>query len=286
MANVSMKQLLQAGVHFGHRTRYWDPKMAPYIHGKHRGIHIINLEETLPALRNAMNLVGRIAANKGKVLFVGTKHAARDVMREEASRVGMPYVNFRWLGGMLTNWKTVRQSIRRLKELEQMMADGTLAKLSKKEALMITRDCEKLERSLGGIKNMGGIPDAIFVIDVMQEKIAVTEARRLGIPVIGIVDTNSNPDNIDYMIPGNDDASRSIRMYASSLADAIAEAQEGMTQTTTVVTEDAKVEAKKSKAKVADKKPDTAEAVDAAADATAKPASDAAEQTDGEQQQQ
>lgn len=252
MADVSMKQLLQAGVHFGHRTRYWDPKMAPYIYGKHRGIHIIDLEKTLPALRDAMNLVGRIAANKGKVLFVGTKHAARDVIREEASRVGMPYVNFRWLGGMLTNWKTVRQSIRRLKDLEQMMADGTLAKLSKKEALMLTRDCEKLERSLGGIKDMGGIPDAIFVIDVMQEKIAVTEARRLGIPVIGIVDTNSCPDNIDYMIPGNDDATRSIRMYASCLADAIVDAQSSMTQTGTIVEEEVYVEVKSAESKSAE----------------------------------
>lgn len=230
MADITMKQLLQAGVHFGHRTRYWNPKMGPYIYGKHRGIHIVNLEQTLPALRDAMNFVGRIAAHKGNVLFVGTKHAARDVIREEASRVGMPYINFRWPGGTLTNWKTVRQSIRRLKDLEQMMNDGTFAKLTKKEALVITRDWEKLERSLGGIKNMAGLPDAIFVIDVIQEKIAVTEAKRLGIPVIGVVDTNSDPDGIDYLIPGNDDATRAIRAYASSLADAIADAQATLNQ--------------------------------------------------------
>jgi len=233
-----MKQLLQAGVHFGHRTRYWDPRMKPYIYGKHRGIHIINLEKTLPQLRDAMNLVSRVAANKGKVLFVGTKHAARDAVREAASRVGMPYVNFRWLGGMLTNWKTVRQSIRRLRDLEQMMSDGTLAKLAKKEALMITRDYEKLERSLGGIKDMGGLPDAIFVIDVMHESNAVTEAKRLGIPVIGIVDTNSNPNHVDIMIPGNDDATRSIKVYVNSLADAIAEAQESIAQTPSTIIEE------------------------------------------------
>lgn len=237
MADVSMQQLLQAGVHFGHRTCYWNPKMAPYIYGKHRGIHIINLEKTLPALREAMQFVGHIAANKGKVLFVGTKHAAREVIAEQASRVGMGYVNFRWLGGMLTNWKTVRQSIRRFRELEQSMLDGTLAKLSKKEALMLTRNYEKMTRSLGGIKDMNGLPDAIFVIDVAHENIAVTEAKRLGIPVIGIVDTNSDPDNIEYMIPGNDDASRAIHIYASCLADAIAEAQLHLAQGNTIVEE-------------------------------------------------
>ena len=242
MANVTMKQLLQAGVHYGHRACNWNPKMAKYIFGKHNKVHIINLEQTLPSLRDAMNAVGRIASNKGKVLFVGTKHAARDAMREEATRAGMPYVNYRWLGGTLTNWKTMRQSIRRLKDLEQMTKDGSFEKMSKKEALMVTRELEKLERSLGGIKNMGGLPDALFVIDVSNENIAVTEARRLGIPVIAVVDTNSDPDNIDMIIPGNDDAIRSIRLYAAALADAIVEAKESMVKSGAMVAEETYVE--------------------------------------------
>ncbi len=225
MSNVTMQQLLKAGCHFGHRTRYWNPKMAPYIYGKSNHIHILNLEYTLPALNEALDVVRRIVSNKGKVLFVGTKHAARDVMKEESIRAGMPYVNYRWLGGMLTNYKTVRQSIKRLLDLERMNEDGSFDSLTKKEALMLHREMEKLERSLGGIKNMGGLPDALFVIDVNHEKIAIAEARRLGIPVIGIVDSNSNPDGIEFVIPGNDDAIRSIRLYAASMADVILEAK-------------------------------------------------------------
>ena len=225
MSHVTMQQLLKAGCHFGHRTRYWNPKMADYIYGKSNHIHIINLEYTLPALNEALEVVQRIASNKGRVLFVGTKHAARDVIKEEAIRSGMPYVNYRWLGGMLTNYKTVRQSIKRLLDLERMNEDGSFDNLTKKEALMFRREMEKLERSLGGIKNMGGLPDALFIIDVNHEKIAITEARRLGIPVIGIVDTNSNPDDIQLVIPGNDDAIRAIRLYTSSMADAILEAK-------------------------------------------------------------
>ncbi len=225
MATVTMRSLLQAGVHFGHRSRYWNPKMNDYIYGVHNKVHIINLEKTLPMYRNALRFVENLAENKGKILFVGTKRAASDIVREEASRVGMPYVDFRWLGGMLTNYKTVRQSIRRLKELEQMVSSGAIDKMTKKEGLMVKRQLAKLERSLGGIKDMGGLPDAIIVIDVKQEHIAIAEAKRLGIPVIGVVDTNSKPDNVDYVIPGNDDAKRAIKLYLSGFADAIANAQ-------------------------------------------------------------
>jgi small subunit ribosomal protein S2 len=216
-----MRQMLEAGVHFGHQTRFWNPKMAPFIFGDRNKIHIINLEKSLPLYRDAVNFIGSLASNKGNILFVGTKRSAQDVVREEAIRCGMPYVNHRWLGGMLTNWKTVKQSIRRLKELETMSEDGTFNRLSKKEALTLSREMEKLERSLGGIKNMAGLPDAIFVVDVGHEKIAVAEAKKLGIPVIGVVDTNNSPDNIDYIIPGNDDAIRAIRLYSQGLSDAI-----------------------------------------------------------------
>ncbi|MCH9644881.1 MAG: 30S ribosomal protein S2 [Gammaproteobacteria bacterium] len=224
MIEVNMRELLEAGVHFGHQTRFWNPKMAPYIFGVRQKIHIINLEETLPMFRRALKYTGRVAAKKGKVLFVGTKFAARDIMREEAVRCGMPYVNHRWLGGMLTNYKTIRQSIKRLKELEELVANqDKMSKLTKKEGLTLMRQLDKLKITLDGIKNMGGLPDAIFVIDVGQEKIAIKEARCLGIPVIGIADTNADPSDIDYLIPGNDDALRSIRFYSKLMADTIIE---------------------------------------------------------------
>ena len=221
MADVTMRQMLEAGVHFGHQTRYWNPKMAPYIFGERGKIHIINLETTLPLFGDAMNYISSMVANGGTVLFVGTKRSAQGPIREQAERCGMPYVNHRWLGGMLTNYKTVRQSIKRLKDLEAMSADGSLDRLSKKEALMLTRELEKLERSLGGIKNMRGIPDAMFVVDVGHEDIAISEARKLGIPVIGVVDTNNSVDGIDYVIPGNDDAIRAIKLYVESAANAV-----------------------------------------------------------------
>ncbi len=218
---VSMRDLLQAGAHFGHQTRFWNPKMGPYIFGARNKIHIINLEHTVKSFNEALNYVNNLAAKKNKVLFVGTKRAASGVIREQALRAGMPYVDHRWLGGMLTNWKTLRQSINRLKELEKQAEDGTFAKLTKREALERTRDMEKLERSLGGIKDMGGLPDAIFVVDVDHEAIAIKEAKNLGIPVIGIVDTNSNPDNVDYIIPANDDAIRAVTLYVTAVADAV-----------------------------------------------------------------
>ncbi len=221
MANVSMRQMLEAGVHFGHQTRYWNPKMAPYIFGERSRIHIINLEKTVPLFDDAVNFISRLAANRGKVLFVGTKRAARDVVREEAERAGMPYVSHRWLGGMLTNFKTVRGSIKRLMELEQQAADGTFERLTKKEVITLRREMEKLERSLGGIKAMNSLPDALFIIDVGYEKIAIKEARKLGIPIVAIVDTNNSPDEVDYVIPGNDDAIRAIRLYAKGIADAV-----------------------------------------------------------------
>ena len=225
MTKTTMRDMLAAGVHFGHQTRYWNPKMDTYIYGVHNKIHIIDLEKTLPMYTEALNCISHIAANGGRVLFVGTKRAARQVVRDEALRCGMPYVDFRWLGGMLTNYKTVRQSIKRLKELEAMSTSGGFEGLTKKEALNLTRQWEKLERSLGGIKKMGGIPDAIFVVDVDYERIAVCEAKRLGIPVLGVVDTNSNPADIDYIIPGNDDSARAIRLYAGGIADTILEAR-------------------------------------------------------------
>jgi small subunit ribosomal protein S2 len=221
MANVTMRQMLEAGVHFGHQTRYWNPKMAPFIFGERGKIHIVNLEKTLPLFKDAMNYISSVVANGGSILFVGTKRAAQAVIREQAERCGMPYVNHRWLGGMLTNYKTVHQSINRLKSLESMEEDGSIDRLSKKEALMLRREKEKLERSLGGIKNMNGIPDAMFIVDVGYEKIAVSEAVTLGIPVIGIVDTNNSIDGIDYIIPGNDDAIRAVKLYVETAADAV-----------------------------------------------------------------
>jgi small subunit ribosomal protein S2 len=225
MANISMRDMLAAGVHFGHQTRFWNPKMAPFIFGARNKIHIINLEHTVPAFNEALNYVKALAARRHKVLFVGTKRAAAKVIREQATRVEMPFVDQRWLGGMLTNYKTIRQSIRRLQELEAQAEDGTFERLTKKEALTKRRLMEKLERSLGGIKNMGGLPDALFVVDVQHEHISVSEANKLGIPVIGIVDTNSDPVGVDYVIPGNDDAIRAVRLYVTAIADAIAEGQ-------------------------------------------------------------
>jgi small subunit ribosomal protein S2 len=225
MAQVSMRELLEAGVHFGHQKRYWNPKMGEFIFGARNDIHIINLEKTVPAFEEALAFVGALAAKKNKVLFVGTKRSASKIIKEEASRCGMPYVDKRWLGGMLTNYKTIRQSIRRLRDLEEQSTDGTFTKLTKHEALTRQRLLEKLESSLGGIKNMGGLPDVIIIVDVDHERIAVTEAKTLGIPVVAIVDTNSNPDNVDYLIPGNDDAIRSVRLFMSTFADAILEAK-------------------------------------------------------------
>jgi small subunit ribosomal protein S2 len=221
MANVSMRDMLQAGVHFGHQTRYWNPKMKPFIFGARNKVHIINLEKTVPLFNDALNYLSGVSAKKGKILFVGTKRAAGEAIKEAALSCGQYYVNKRWLGGMLTNWKTVRQSIKRLKDLEQQSQDGTFEKLTKKEALMLQREMTKLESSLGGIKDMGGLPDCIFVIDADHEHIAVTEARNLGIPVVGVVDTNSNPDGVDYIIPGNDDAIRAIQLYLGAAATAV-----------------------------------------------------------------
>jgi small subunit ribosomal protein S2 len=215
--------MLEAGVHFGHQTRYWNPKMGQYIFGERNKIHIINLEQTLPMFNDSLNFIGKMASKGGKILFIGTKRSAREAVQEAAISCKMPYVNHRWLGGMLTNFKTVKQSIRRLKELEKMSEDGTFQKIGKKEVLMLSREREKLERSLGGIKDMKGLPDAIFVIDVGYEKIAVQEANKLGIPVIGVVDTNNSLEGIDYVIPGNDDAIRAIQLYVSAAADAVNE---------------------------------------------------------------
>ena len=221
--SVTMRQMLEAGVHFGHQTRYWNPKMAPYIFGARNKIHIINLEKSLPMYQEALKFVRQLSANKGQILFVGTKRQARDIVKEEAQRAGAPYVDYRWLGGMLTNFKTVKGSIKRLKDMDQMVADGSMERLTKKEQLNYNREREKLERSLGGIKDMGGIPDALFVVDVGFHKIAVTEARTLGIPIVGVVDTNNSLDGIDYVIPGNDDSTRAIRLYSRGVADAILE---------------------------------------------------------------
>ncbi|WFE68340.1 30S ribosomal protein S2 [Thiomicrospira sp. R3] len=229
MAKVTMRQMLEAGCHFGHQTRYWNPKMGQYIFGARNKIHIVNLEKTLPMFNDALNFAGSVVANKGKVLFVGTKRAARDIVAQEAKRCGMPYVNHRWLGGMMTNFKTIKQSIKRLKELEVMAQDGTFEKITKREALTLTRELDKLELSLGGIKDMRAMPNAIFVIDTGNEDIAILEAKKLGIPVIGVVDTNNSPDGVDYIIPGNDDAIRAVKLYLESMADAIIEAKASVT---------------------------------------------------------
>ncbi len=223
MTTTTMRQMLEAGVHFGHQTRFWNPKMAPFIFGHRNKIHIVNLEKTLVKYNEAMAFLKKLASQKGTILFVGTKRQAREIIAEEAQRAGMPYVDERWLGGMLTNFKTVKVSIKRLKELEQMAEDGSFDKLSKKEALTLQREMDKLQKSIGGIKDMGGLPDAIFLIDVGYHKIAVTEANKLGIPLVGVVDTNHSPEGVNYVIPGNDDSSRAIRLYARGAADSILE---------------------------------------------------------------
>ncbi|HCZ13569.1 MAG TPA: 30S ribosomal protein S2 [Accumulibacter sp.] len=221
--STTMRQMLEAGVHFGHQTRFWNPKMAPYIFGARNKIHIVNLESTLAKYNEAMTFVRKLSANKGNILFVGTKRQAREIVAEEASRCASPYVDQRWLGGMLTNFKTIKQSIKRLKEMEAMVEDGSLERLGKKEALMTTRELDKMLKSIGGIKEMVTLPDALFVIDVGYHKIAITEAVKLGIPVVAVVDTNHSPEGIDYVIPGNDDSSRAIRLYARGVADAVLE---------------------------------------------------------------
>ena len=224
--STTMRQMLEAGVHFGHQTRFWNPKMAPYIFGHRNKIHIVNLEKTLVMYQEAMKYVKKLSSNKGTILFVGTKRQAREIIKEEAVRCAAPYVDHRWLGGMLTNFKTVKQSIKRLKEMEAMVQDGSLEKLPKKEALGIQRELVKFERSLGGIKDLTGVPDALFIIDVGYQKGAVVEANKLGIPIIGVVDTNHSPEGITHVIPGNDDSSRAIRLYARGVADAILEGRD------------------------------------------------------------
>jgi len=228
MPGVSMRQMLEAGVHFGHQTRFWNPKMAPYIFGERNRIHIINLEKTQPMYADAASFVKSVISDGGKVLFVGTKRSAREAMAAEAARCGMPFVNQRWLGGMLTNFKTIRQSIKRLTDITEMMANGQIEKRGKKEATMLRREQEKLQRSLGGIKDMESLPDAIFIVDVGHEGIAIHEAKKLGIPVIAVVDTNCSPDGVEYIIPGNDDAMRAIQLYATGIADAVLEGRESV----------------------------------------------------------
>ena len=229
MAKVTVREMLEAGVHFGHKTRYWNPKMKQYIYGSRNGVHIINLDKTAACFNDALNFISNKVAHKGKVLFVGTKRAASEQVKEAALSCGQYYVNHRWLGGMLTNWKTVKQSINRLKDLENQAQDGTFDKLTKKEALERSRDMAKLEKSLGGIKNMGGLPDVIFIIDAEVEHIAIKEAKNLGIPVVAVVDTNSCPDDVNYVIPGNDDAIRAVSLYLNSVANTVNEAREAMT---------------------------------------------------------
>ena len=237
-----MRQMLEAGVHFGHQTRYWNPKMAPFIFGHRNKIHIINVETTLAMDQDALKYIRRLAANKGNLLFVGTKRQAREIIREEAVRCGMPFVDHRWLGGMLTNFKTVKQSIKRLKEMEQMAQDGTFERMSKKEALGLQRELEKLNSSLGGIKDLASLPDAMFVIDVGYQKGAIAEAVKLGIPIVGVVDTNHSPEGIDYIIPGNDDSSRAIRLYARGVADAVLEGRSQSVEEGVAATRDEFVE--------------------------------------------
>ena len=240
MTDITMLQLLKAGAHFGHQTRYWSPSMAPYLFGDRKKIHIINLEKTLPMLKEAMNYLGAMAARNNKILFVGTKPQASKWVREQAIRCGSPYVDHRWLGGMLTNYKTVKNSIARLKELEERIRSGEIARLSKKEALALTRECAKLDRTLSGIKDMDGLPDVLFIIDVEHEYIAVSEANKLSIPVVAVVDSNCSPAGVDYVIPGNDDSSRAIQLYLTAAADAIAESR--VVRATTVPGDDEYVE--------------------------------------------
>ncbi|HYW03197.1 MAG TPA: 30S ribosomal protein S2 [Gammaproteobacteria bacterium] len=294
MADLSMRQMLEAGVHFGHQTRYWNPKMEPYIFGARNKIHIINLEKTLPLFKQALKYVEDLASDGGKLMFVGTKRSARDFVHEQAARCGMPYVDHRWLGGMLTNFRTVRQSIKRLKDLELMEEDGTFDRLSKKETLMLRREKDKLERSLGGIKDINGLPDAMFIIDVGFEDIAVKEAAKLGVPVVGIVDTNNSPDGVDYVIPGNDDAMRAIRLYTYLVAEAVLRGKEKRAELAGpedefVAIEDVKDSAMTESAAAAEEAPSGAEAAEPvtpasepadAADAAAAPSTDSDEPAD------
>jgi small subunit ribosomal protein S2 len=279
MAKASMRDMLGAGVHFGHQTRFWNPKMLPYIFGERNKIHIINLEKTLPLYQDAVNFLGRMAASQGRILFVGTKRAAQSVISEQAKRCGMPYVDRRWLGGMLTNFKTVRQSIKRLKDLEARFEDGSIDRVAKKkERLSLERELNKLERGLGGIKDMEGLPDCLFIVDVGHEKIAVSEAIKLGIPVVAVVDSNNSPDGVDYVVPGNDDAIRAIELYVTGAADAIIEAREAAQiqsakdrQNDPAEAEDASSTAKKTdanKAKVTSRKVSASKVEAAAEDST------------------
>ena len=279
MSNVTMREMLEAGVHFGHQTRFWNPKMAPFIFGERNKIHIINLEQTMPLCKDAVNYLGKVASKKGKVLFVGTKRAASDSIKEEALRCGMPFVNHRWLGGMLTNFRTVRASIKRLKELEDMAQSNSYEKINKKEILQLSREQEKLDKTLGGIKDMGGLPDVLFVVDVGYENIAVLEASKLGIPVVGIVDTNNSPDNIDYIVPGNDDSMRAIKLYTKMVSDAILVGKESIVAAVNdddemieLDSEDAKIPGKasvkiiaKKTARISSEPTETAEVVEAVA---------------------
>ena len=264
MSSVSMRDMLQAGVHFGHQTRFWNPKMSKFIFGSRNKVHVINLEQTVPAFNEALEVLRKEAAKGNQILFVGTKRAAQKILKEEAERCGMPYVSHRWLGGMLTNYKTIRASIRRFRELETQEANGTFERLTKKEVLMRTRMKDKLENSIGGIKDMNGLPDILFVIDVDHERIAINEANKLGIPVVGIVDTNSNPDGVDYVIPGNDDSIRAIKLYAASIANAVLE---GKAQSAKVSSKDEFVEEAAPAAEAApavEAAPEAAPAVEAA----------------------
>ena len=281
--SVSMKEMLRAGVHFGHQCRYWNPRMEPYIFGSRNKIHIINLETTKPALEEALKQVAEFAAKGKKILFVGTKRAAARIIRREAERCEMPYVNHRWLGGMLTNYKTIRGSIRRLKELEEQERDGTFERLTKKEALMLMRARKKLERGIGGIKDMGGLPDALFVIDVEHERIAVTEANSVKIPVIGVVDTNADPEGVQYVIPGNDDAIRAIELFTTAVADACLEGRKRADSLEPggefiEIDEESEPEAKKTPAKVKRKRT----AAEKAPEAEPEPEPEAAESAEAE----
>ena len=269
MSSVSMRDMLQAGVHFGHQTRFWNPKMSQYIFGSRNKVHVINLEHTVPAFNEALEILRVHAAKGNQILFVGTKRAAQKIVKEQAERCAMPYVSHRWLGGMLTNYKTIRASIRRFRELETQEADGTFEKLTKKEVLMRTRMKDKLENSIGGIKGMNGLPDILFVVDVDHERIAINEANKLGIPVVGIVDTNSDPDGVDYVIPGNDDSIRAIKLYAASIADAVLE---GKAQSATITSKDEFVEEV-----AAEAAPQAAEAPPAEAPVAEAPAAEAPE---------
>lgn len=267
MTDITMRQMLEAGVHFGHQIRYWNPKMAPYIFGAKSKIHIIDLEKTLDMYNQAVNFLGSVAAKRGKILFVGTKQQASDLIREEAQRCQMPYVDYRWLGGMLTNYKTIRQSLKRLKELEDLRDSPSFVRITKKEALSIMREITKLDRVLGGIRNMGGLPDAIFVIDVGHENIAICEAAKLKIPIVGIVDTNNSPNAIDYIIPGNDDSVRAIKLYLQGIADAIIDARSHIVAEEVIAEREDKKFGKKvlsPKKKVFKRKASTAEADDVA----------------------